>query len=70
MDVEQPALGTVGVDSFSLTCDWHWEGGWTLVVSVRRSGSQAWTQTRYEALSEDELHQVVEDVVVDLLRLA
>ena len=69
MDVEQPSLGRVGVDSFSLTLDWHWEGGWTLVSSSRLSGSQTWTQHRYEALSDDEALDTVQEIAAEMLGL-
>lgn len=69
MDIEQPRLGRVGVDSFTVGLDWHWEGGWTLVTSSRLSGSQKWTQHRYEALSDDEALDLVQTVVAELLGL-
>lgn len=69
MDIEQPSLGRVGVDSFTIGLDWHWEGGWTLATSSRLSGSQRWTRHRYEALSDDEALELVLTVVAELLDL-
>lgn len=69
VDIDQPALGRIGVDSFSLTLDHHWEGGWTLVTSSRLSGSQTWRQHRYEALSDDEALEMVQMVSAELLGL-
>jgi hypothetical protein len=69
MKIEQPSLGRVGFDSFSFTLDWHWEGGWTLVTSSRLSGSEDWTQHRYEALSDDEAMQVLQEVSAEMLGL-
>ena len=69
MKIEQPALGRVGVDSFSVTLDWHWEGGWTLASSSRLSGSQDWTQHRYEALSDDEALELIQTVAAEALGL-
>lgn len=69
MNVEQPSLGRVGVESFTLSCDWHWEGGWTLTATHRLSGSQTWTQHRYEALSDDELYQALGEVAAGHLGL-
>lgn len=69
MNIDQPSLGRIGVDSFSLTLDHHWEGGWTLVTSSRLSGSQTWRQHRYEALSDDEALEMVQMVSAELLGL-
>lgn len=69
MQIEQPSLGRVGVDSFTLALDWHWEGGWTLRTSSRLSGSQVWTQHAYEALSDDEAYELAQTVVAELLGL-
>ena len=69
MKIEQPSLGRVGVDSFTLALDWHWEGGWTLTTCSRLSGSQEWTQHRYEALSGDEALQSLQEVAAELLGL-
>lgn len=69
MDVEQPSLGRIGIDSFTIAMDWHWEGGWTLRTSSRLSGSEAWTQHVYEALSDDEVLEVVLEVTAEALGL-
>lgn len=69
MDVQQPALGRIGVDSFSFTCGHHWEGGWTVVTSSRLSGARSFTQHRYEALSDDEALQLLGEVAAELLGL-
>lgn len=69
MRIEQPSLGRVGVDSFSITLDWHWEGGWTLGSGSRLSGAQEWTRHRYEALSDDEAYELVQTIVAELLGL-
>lgn len=69
MIIEQPSLGRVGIDSFSLGLDWHWEGGWTLSTASRLSGSQTWTRHRYEALSDDEALELVVTVVAEALGL-
>lgn len=69
MQIEQPSLGRIGVDSFSMTCDWHWEGGWTLRTSTRLSGSQDWVCNTYEALSDDELLELVQVVSAEALGL-
>lgn len=69
MEIEQPSLGRIGIDSLTISLDWHWEGGWTLVTSSRLSGSQRWTQHRYEALSDEEALNVVGDVVAESLGL-
>lgn len=69
MRIEQPELGRVGVDSFSVGLDWHWEGGWTLTTSSRLSGSSVWTQHRYEALSDDEALELVQTVTAEVLGL-
>jgi hypothetical protein len=69
MKIEQPSLGRVGVDSFTLALDWHWEGGWTLRTSTRLSGSQDWTQHTYEALSDDEAMEMVQMVAAEQLGL-
>ncbi len=69
MDIEQPSLGRVGIDSLSLGLDWHWEGGWTLATSSRLSGSQKWARHRYEALSDDEALELVVTVVAEALGL-
>lgn len=69
MDWEQPALGRIGIDTFSISLDWHWEGGWTLRTSSRLSGSQEFTQHAYEALSDDEALELVQTVVAEALGL-
>ena len=69
MNLEQPSLGRIGVDSFSFTCDWHWEGGWTVVTSSRLSGSAVFRQERYEALGDEELLQVLLEVAATHLGL-
>lgn len=69
MDIEQPSLGTVGVDSFTLALDWHWEGGWTVRSSTRLSGSQAWRQTTYEALDHDEALDMIHMLAAEALGL-
>lgn len=69
MDVEQPSLGRIGVDAFTVALDWHWEGGWTLRTGSRLSGSSSWTQHSYEALSDDEALQAVLEVVAEALGL-
>lgn len=69
VDIEQPSLGTVGVDSFTLALDWHWEGGWTLRSSTRLSGASAWTQHCYEALSHDEALELVQTIAAEQLGL-
>lgn len=69
MEDKQPSLGTVGVDSFTLALDWHWEGGWTLRTSTRLSGSSTWTQHAYEALSHDEALELVQMVAAEQLGL-
>lgn len=69
MDIDQPALGRIGIDSFSLTLDHHWEGGWTLASSSRLSGSQVWRQHRYEALSDDEAYELIGTIAAEHLGL-
>lgn len=69
MAIEQPALGCVGVDSFTLALDWHWEGGYTLRSSSRLSGSAVWTQHVYESLSADEALEMIQMVGAELLGL-
>lgn len=69
MNIEQPSLGRIGVDSLAVGLDWHWEGGWTLTTASRLSGSQDWTRHRYEALSDDEALELVQMVVAELLGL-
>lgn len=69
MDIEQPSLGRIGVDAFTVSLDWHWEGGWTLRTSSRLSGSEAWTQHAYEALSDDEALEMVQMVTAEVLGL-
>lgn len=69
MQVEQPELGNVGVDTFGLTLDWHWEGGWSLRTNSRLSGSQTFTSHRYEALSPDEALELAQTVVAEALGL-
>lgn len=69
MDIEQPSLGSIGADSFTLALDWHWEGGWSLRTSTRLSGSQTWTQNSYEALSHDEALELVLMVAAEQLGL-
>jgi hypothetical protein len=69
MNVEQPSLGRIGVDSFTLACDWHWEGGWTVRASSRLSGSLEWRQATYEALSDDEALEMVQVLTAEVLGL-
>jgi hypothetical protein len=69
MKIEQPSLGRTGVDSLSLSLDWHWEGGWTVRSGSRLSGSQEWRRHVYEALSDDEALQVVCELVAECLDL-
>ena len=69
MNIEQPSLGRIGVDSLAVGLDWHWEGGWTLTTASRLSGSQDWTRHRYEALSDDEALELVQTIVAELLGL-
>lgn len=69
MRIEQPSLGRVGIDSFTMSLDWHWEGGWTLATASRLSGSQQWTRHRYEALSDDEALELVQTVAAEALGL-
>lgn len=69
MDVEQPSLGRIGVDSVTVGMDWHWEGGWSLRFASRLSGSQSWREWRYEALSDDEVLPVLQEAVAEVLGL-
>lgn len=69
MDIEQPSLGTVGVDSVTLSLDWHWEGGWTLRTSSRLSGSTVFRQHTYEALSADEALELIQTIGAEQLGL-
>lgn len=69
MEIEQPSLGRIGVDAFTIALDWHWEGGWTLRASSRLSGSQTWRQRTYEALSDDEVLDVVHELSAEVLGL-
>lgn len=69
MDIEQPQLGTVGVDAASLTLGWSLERGWTAVVSSRLSGSRAFRQSSYDGLDGAELHAILSDHLADLLGL-
>lgn len=70
MNIEQPSLGRIGIDSLTVALDWHWEGGWTLTTASRLSGSQSWTRHRYEALSDDEALELVQTVTAEALGLA
>lgn len=69
MDVEQPQLGNVGVDAFTVSLGWHWEGGWTLRTSSRLSGSREFTHHSYEALSAEEALDVLREVSAEALGL-
>lgn len=69
MEIEQPQLGSIGVDALTLALDWHWEGGWTLRSSSRLSGSQNWHQTTYEALDHDEALDLAHMLVAEALGL-
>lgn len=69
MNIEQPSLGRIGIDSFIIALDWHWEGGWTLATGSRLSGAQSWTRHRYEALSDDEVLELVQMVTAEALGL-
>lgn len=69
MEIEQPQLGCIGVDSFTVALDYHWEGGWTLRSSSRLSGSQKWRRTTYEALSHDEALEMAHMLAAEALGL-
>lgn len=69
MNIEQPPLGRIGIDSLVVALDWHWEGGWTLMAASRLSGSQSWAKHRYEALSDDEALELVQTVTAEALGL-
>lgn len=69
MDIEQPSLGNVGVDSLTIGLDWHWEGGWTLRSCSRLSGSTQWRDHGYEALSADEALQMIQMLAAEALGL-
>lgn len=61
MDIEQPALGNIGVDTFTITAAWSWERGWRVVSSRRLSGAQTHLQRSWDGLSALEAFAVVEE---------
>lgn len=65
MEIEQPQLGSVGVDTFTITCAWAWESGWSVTTSYRLSGSEAHQQRRVSGLSASEAFAYVEDLASD-----
>lgn len=69
MEIDQPQLGSVGVDAASITLGWTLERGWAVVVSSRLSGSSAFRQSTYDGLDEAELHAALSDHLADLLGL-
>lgn len=69
MDIEQPTLGRIGVDSFTISLDYSWEHGWTLRSSSRLSGSQTFTQHAYQACADDEVLELVVELVAEALGL-
>lgn len=69
MDVEQPALGNVGVDSVAMLLSWSWDDGWTVQFSSRLSGSSTFAQRSYKRQEATEALQVIQDEVACLLGL-
>lgn len=69
MDIEQPALGGVGIDSFTITATWEWETGWRVRFASRPSGSGAFRETAYSGRDEAELHAILSDHLADVLGL-
>jgi hypothetical protein len=66
MDVEQPSLGSVGVDAAHIALSWAWDSDWTLKATWRRSGSLHWQESSYPHLSSEEVAQVAYDVLEGL----
>lgn len=54
----QPALFTPAAEVVSVTARWLHPQGWSLQVSVRRSGEEHWTTDTYSELSTIELEDV------------
>lgn len=69
MDIEQPSLGNVGVDSVTLMLTWTWDQGWRCRYASRPSGSSVFREHAYEGLDEAELHAVLSDHLADSLGL-
>lgn len=69
MDIEQPELPGVGVDAASLTLNYSWERGWSLVTSSRLSGSERWRRATYGDLDAAELHSLASDTLAEILGL-
>lgn len=69
MDVEQPQLGTIGMDAVSILLSWSWEDGWTVGFSSRLSGSTEFAQRAYKGCSAEEALGLVQDELACLLGL-
>lgn len=69
MDIEQPALGRIGVDAAQIALHWTWERGWTVATASRLSGASEWTRRSYGGLSDDEVPQLLQDVLSDWLQI-
>lgn len=69
MNIEQPELGSIGVDAASITLGWSLERGWSGLVSSRLSGASSFRTTRYAGHDAAELHAVLSDHLAELLGL-
>lgn len=64
--MQQPSLGSTGLDVVGCNLTWTWEGGWRLRVWGRLSGSEQWYSATLDEGAEPEvatLHDVLRSVV-------
>ncbi len=69
MEIEQPELGMIGVDTFTVMAAWSWETGWRIRFARRLSGSQSWAEFSWDGRDEAELMALLTDHLAEALGL-
>lgn len=69
MNVEQPELGNVGVDTITVMLAYSWHAGWRCRLASRSSGAAGFREETYDGRDEAELHALISDYLAELMGL-